>query len=147
MARPQRPQDLHVVNGWWLEIPGLVSPHFETVEGLEEGGEKNSIVDAGTNKVYKFGTQIVDFGELTLTRTYQGTPDDIALEELVDNMIKGGLQIPVVLVKTHNRQEVFRLLLDGFNIHKKTWPTFDVNSGDKFLVTYMATIIDLSIIR
>ncbi|MCE7766847.1 hypothetical protein GQL56_29930, partial [Pseudomonas putida] len=72
MPKPQRPNDLYVNNGWYLEIPGLVSPHFETLEGVQKAANKVSIVDAGSNKKYQFGTQIIDFGEMSLSRTYQG---------------------------------------------------------------------------
>lgn len=147
MPRPQRPKDLFVTNGWYFEIPGLISPHFETLEGVQKTANKVEIVDAGTNKKYKFGTQIIDFGDLSITRTYQGTVDDIALEKLVDLMIGEGLKLPVTAVKLHNRQEVFRVQMDGFNIHSKQMPTFDVNAEEKFTVTYQATCDDWRIVR
>lgn len=147
MARPQRPTDLYVVNGWWLEMPGLVSPHFETLEGIQRTANKVEIVDAGTNKKYKFGTQIIDYGELTLTRTMQGTADDEALENIVRMMIQGGLKLPVSAVKTHNGEVVFRILFTGFNIHSETHPTMDVNAEEKYLITYAATCDDWEIIR
>lgn len=108
---------------------------------------KVEIVDAGSNKKYKFGTQILDFGEMTLTRTYQGNVDDVALETLVKQMIQEGLKLDFPAVKLHNKREVFRLLFTGFNIHAANYPTFDVNGEDKFLVTYNATCDDWDIIR
>lgn len=147
MPFPQRPTDLYVVNGWYLEIPGLVSPHFETLEGVQKTSNKVDIVDAGTNTKYKFGTQIIDFGEMTLTRTYQGTVDDITLETLVQTMIQEGLKLPVTAIKMHNKREVFRIQFDGFNIHSTTMPTFDVNGEEKFLVQYMATCDGWRIVR
>lgn len=147
MPKPQRPTDLYVVNGWYLEIQGLVSPHFETLEGVGKSSNKVEIVDAGTNKKFKFGTQIIDFGELSLTRTYQGTADDISLERLVDRMITTGLKLDVSAVKLHNKVEVFRILLSGFNFQSSKYPTFDVNGEEKFSVSYMATCDDYKLIR
>lgn len=147
MPFPTRPTDLFVVNGWYMEIPGLVSPHFETLEGVQKASNKVEIVDAGTNKKYKFGTQIIDFGEMTLTRTYQGTVDDVSLEAIVELMITQGLKLPIVAIKMHNKREVFRIQFLGFNIQTSTLPTFDVNGEEKFIVTYTATCDDWKIIR
>lgn len=147
MPRPTRPQDLFVTNGWYLELAGLISPHFETLEGIQRHSNKVSIVDAGSNKKYQFGTQIMDFGEMTLTRTYQGTVDDITLEVLVHQMITEGVKFFCNAIKMHNKREVFRIQFEGFNIHSSTYPTFDVNAEDKFLVSYIATCDDWNIIR
>jgi len=147
MPRPTRPTDLFVTNGWYLELSGLISPHFETLEGIQKHANKVPIVDAGTNKRYQFGTQIIDYGEMTLTRTYQGTIDDITLENMVDIMINEGLKMQCNAIKMHNRREVFRLQFDGFNIHSSTFPTFDVNAEEKFLVSYVATCDGWQIVR
>ena len=148
MGRPQRPTDLYVTNGWYLDMAGyLVSPHFETLEGIQRVSNKVEIVDAGTNKKYKFGTQIQDFGQMTLTRTYQGTIDDVSLEALVLLMITEGLKLPVTAHKLHHKQEAFRIQFDGFNIQSTTFPTWDVNAEEKFMVSYVATCDDWNIIR
>lgn len=146
MAYPQKPTDLFVTNGWYFELPGLVSPHFETLEGLQKTSQNVEIVDAGTNRKYKFPGQIMDFGEMTMTRTFQGTPDDKALEAMVDAMIKTGLKVNGTLVKLHHGQEVFRVLLEGFRFAGKTWPSFDVNAEEKFLVSYTASCDDWNVL-
>ena len=51
--KPQKPQDLYVVNGWYLTIPvaGIMSDGiFETLEGMQAQSGSVENVDAGTNK-------------------------------------------------------------------------------------------------
>lgn len=140
--KPQKPQDLYVVNGWYLTIPvaGIMSDGiFETLEGMQVQSGSVEIVDAGTNKKYRFSDQITDYGEMTLTRTYQGNAADRALEVLVRTMIDNGLKLPVTAVKMHNGQEVFTVVFEGFRFNSTTFPTWDVNGTDKFTVSYGAT--------
>lgn len=139
MPRPTPPKDLYVSNGWYLEIPGLTSPHFETLEGIQRNSNDVEIVDAGTNKKHKFGTQIIDFGDMTITRTRQGTPDDALISAIARECIERGLKIPVVAVKMHKQVEVFRIVFDGFRFKTHSLPTFDVNSEDKFIESFGAT--------
>lgn len=140
MAFPQKPNDLYVVNGWYLELPGLVSPHFETLDGLQKVTGTVDIVDAGTNIKYKFPSQIIDYGDLTLTRTMKGDADDKALQALVNECIENGLKVSGVLVKLHHTKEVFRLAFVGFRFVGMTYPSWDVNGEEKFLVSYTATV-------
>lgn len=139
MPLPKKPTDLFVTNGWYLEIPGIQSPHFETMEGMEKGSNSVAIVDGGANVEYKFPSQIVRNGELTFTRTYQGTPEDTLLEQLADAMMHGVL-VNCSVVKMHHNTEVFRLLLEGFRFVGYKYPTFDVNAEEKFTVTFQATV-------
>ena len=142
MAKPQRPQDLYVVNGWYLEIPvpGIGSDGlFETLEGMQKQSGSVEVVDAGTNRKYKFGNQLTDYGEMSLTRTYQGNVTDRALEVLVTTCIETGLKLPVRAVKMHQGKEVMTIVFEGFRFQAVTYPSFDVNSGEKFLVSYSAT--------
>jgi len=73
MGKPKKPTALYVVNGWYIELPGLVSPHFERLSGLSKKTGTVEIVDAGTNIKYKFNGQIIDFGTITLERTMDGS--------------------------------------------------------------------------
>lgn len=146
MARPTKPTDLYVQNGWYLEIPGIESPHFETLEGLGRAGNSVEIVDGGTNKKHKFSSQIIDFTDMTLTRTSQGNSVDQLLYNLADDMILRGLRMPVVAVKLHHGQEVFRVLLEEFRFSAQNFPNFDVNSEDKFTVSYTASCSDWDIL-
>jgi hypothetical protein len=147
MGKPKTPIDLYVTNGWYIEIPsfasfpGLQSPHFQTLEGLGIDSGTVDIVDAGTNIKYKFPTQILDFTEITLTRTLDGGPDDAALDILAQLCLRQGVKVPVVsIVKMHNQQEVFRVQAQGFRLLSEKFPTMDINGEDKFLMTYRATI-------
>ena len=96
-------------------------------------------VDAGTNRKYKFSTQLTDYGEMTLTRSYQGNVTDRALEILVNQMIENGLKLPVQAVKMHNGKEVFTIVFEGFRFLSANYPTFDISSEEKFTVSYGAT--------
>lgn len=140
MARPVRPTDLYVTNGWYMEIPGLLSPHFETLDGLGIESSTVQLVDAGTNVEYKFPSQIIRYPELTLARTLQGTTDDAALETIVQQCIEEGFKFDCQLIKLHNQVEAFRLAMVGFRFQNVTYPTFDVNGEDKFLINYTATV-------
>lgn len=138
MPRPLRPTDLYVANGWYMELPGLVSPHFETLEGLQKTQNSVELVDAGTNRKHKFSTQIQDFGEMTLTRTFQGTADDKILYEMIMAMMSRGLTVPARAVKMHNGKEVFSVIFEDFRFTGINMPTFDVNSEEKFTASMPA---------
>lgn len=140
--KPQKPQDVYVANGWYLNIPvpGIMSDAiFETLEGMQKQSGTVETVDAGTNRKYKFSTQLTDYGEMTLTRSYQGNVTDRALEILVNQMIENGLKLPVQAVKMHNGKEVFTIVFEGFRFLSANYPTFDISSEEKFTVSYRAT--------
>lgn len=141
MAKPQKPQDVYVSNGWYLNIPvaGINSDGlFETLEGMGKSSGVVEVVDAGTNKKYKFTDQLTDYSEMTLTRPYNGTAADRAMEVLVNTMIETGLKLPVTAVKMHQGKEVFTIIFEGFAISAANYPTLDVGSSDKFTVSYTA---------
>ncbi len=141
MARPQKPQDVYVVNGWYLNIPvpGIMSDGlFETLEGMQKSSGTVEVVDAGTNRKYKFTDQLVDYGEMTLTRPYNGSTADRAMEVLVNTMIDNGLKLPVTAVKMHQGKEVMTIAFEGFAFSAANYPTFDVGGSDKFTVSYTA---------
>lgn len=141
MAKPQKPQDVYVVNGWYLNIPvaGILADGlFETLEGLQKSSGTVEMVDAGTNRKYKFTDQLVDYGEMTLTRSYQGNAADRAMEVLVNTCIEQGLKLPVTAVKMHHGKEVMTIIFEGFGFNSANYPTFDVAGSDKFTVSYAA---------
>jgi len=139
MPKPNKPSDLIVTNGWYFDIPTFNSPHFETLSGMAKNSGSVAIVDAGANVEYNFPSQIVRNGQITLTRPYQGTPEDVTIEAMVEAM-QSGLKINCSVVKMHHNQEIFRLLLEGFRIHSYKYPDFDVNAESKFIVTFEATV-------
>lgn len=141
MARPQKPQDVYVVNGWYLNIPvaGIMSDGlFETLEGMQKSSGTVEVVDAGTNRKYKFTDQLVDYGEMTLTRPYNGSAADRAMEMLVNTMIENGIKLPVTAVKMHQGKEVMTIVFEGFAFNAANYPTFDTGGSDKFTVSYTA---------
>lgn len=140
MPKPKTPSDLYVVNGWYMEMPGLISPHFQSIDGLGIATNSVDIVDAGTNIKFKFSAQVLDFTEITLARTLDGSSDDAALDSLYDRCVRNGEKFDISLVKTHNGVEVFRYAIVGFRFVNKTLPTLDVNGEDKFLISYTATV-------
>lgn len=141
MAKPQKPQDVYVVNGWYLDtaVPGLLADGlFETLEGMSKSSGVVEVVDAGTNRKYKFTDQITDYGEMTLTRPYNGSSADRAMEVLVTTMIETGAKIPVKAVKMHQGKEVLTIIFEGFAFSAANYPTFDVGGSEKFIVSYTA---------
>lgn len=141
MAKPQKPQDVYVVNGWYLNIPvpGIMSDGlFETLEGMGKSSELVEVVDAGTNRKYKFTNQLVDYSEMTLTRPYNGSAADRAMEVLVNTMIDNGLKLPVTATKMHQGKVVFTIVFEGFGFNSANYPTLDVGGGEKFVVSYQA---------
>ena len=141
MAKPQKPQDVYVTNGWYLTIPyaGIQSNGlFETLDGISKTSGVVERVDAGTNRKFKFTDQLVDYGEMTLTRPYDGSKVDRVMETLVATMIETGLKLPVTAVKMHHGKEVMTILFEGFSFSGATYPTMDVAGQDKFSVSYTA---------
>lgn len=138
MGLPTQIKDVLVTNGWYLELPGVVSGHFETLEGLQKNTTDVEMVDGGTNKKVSFGGQVIDYGKLTLTRPLQNNADDVALKDLADEMVATGKKINVTAVKMHKGQELFRVLIEGFRISSYKYPTLNVAGTEKFMVTYTA---------
>ena len=141
MSKPQKPQDVYVTNGWYLNIPvpGIMADGlFETLEGMSKSSGVVEVVDAGTNRKYKFTDQLTDYGEMTLTRPYNGSTADRAMEALVTTMIENGIKVPVSAVKMHQGKEVFTILFEGFSFSAANYPTFDVAGTEKFTVSYTA---------
>ena len=142
MARPTAPQDLVIVNHWWMEIPGLPGMRFETIDGLAVNSGTVSTVDASENVMHKFSNQTVEYPELTLTRPMQADANDIILEQLADECIMNFITLPPIqIVKFHKKKPLMSYLLTNFRFVTKADPTLDINSGEKFIQTYTATCL------
>lgn len=142
MSKPTKPTDVYVVNGWYMNIPvaGIMNnAHFETINGIGKQTGTVEVVDAGTNRKFKFGDQLVDFTEMTLTRPYDGSATDRALETLVDTCIEGGVKMAVSAIKLHWGQEVFTIAFEGFRFTSTNFPEMNTGGTDKFMVSYGAT--------
>ena len=135
-------KDLVVVNGWALSgLPGVSDQaNFETLDGVGVGTGNVEAVDGRTNKKKRFVNQIVDFKETTLTRTFQSTVDDYAIQILVFACIRFGLKLDTVTAKKfHHRSHIFSYFFRDFKFHDVTFPTWDTEGEEKFVVTYLAT--------
>lgn len=141
MAKPKKPQDVLVVNGWYLDIPvpGIgTDAIFETLEGVGKSTGVVQIVDAGSNHKHNFGDQLVDYSEMTLTRAYQNNAIDRAMEALVTICMEGGQSFDCVATKMHHGKPVFSVLFEGFQFKSESHPTLDISSGEKYVVSYGA---------
>lgn len=139
MARPKTPTGLYVNNGWWMEMPGLVSPHFQTLDGKGVNSNTVDVVDAGTNIKHKFSAQVLDFSEMTLTRSPDGSSDDKVMQSLFDKCVREGYKFDTNMVKTHFGNEVYRIAFVGFRLVTQNDSTYDVNGEEKLTKTYTAT--------
>jgi len=140
-------EDMMVVNGWYLTgIPGLDRPNFETLEGLAINSANVETVDGVTNKKKRFSTQIIDFGEATLTRPFYSNVDDYALQIFAIACIRQGYKVDVTAVKRHKNRDVAAFLLKDFRISSVQFPTWDVAGEDKFVVTYPFTYDDFYVV-
>lgn len=141
MAKPKKPQDALITNGWYLTlpVPGIGSDAiFETLEGIGKSTGIVQIVDAGSNHKINFGDQLVDYSELTLTRTYQNNLIDRAMETLVTMSMEEGQVFDVVATKMHYGKPVFSILFEGFQFKSETHPSLDLAGGEKYTVSYGA---------
>lgn len=145
MAKPKKPNDALVTNGWYIELPGI-NPLFKTLDGLQKINGDVEVVDAGSNKKLKFGSQIVDFGELTLVRQFDGSADDRVVLGIADECIENGLKFPSRIVKLHYKTEVFSVALVNFRFKGYTFPTFDTAGEETFDVSFTATCDDILLV-
>jgi hypothetical protein len=140
MPKPQKPKAAYAVNGWYLEIPGLISPRFETLSGLKKSTGSIEVVDAGSNVKYKFASQIIDFGTISLTRNMDGSVDDINIDALSEASISSGLKFAGVLVKLHFGKPVFSIGFEGLRFTEDSFNDFNIESEEKMVRTYQMTV-------
>lgn len=137
---PLKPVDLYTNNHWYFEIPGLVSPHFHTLEGIEKKSGEVSIVDGATNIKHKFASQLKEFNDITLTRAKDGSADDLTMTVLSEECINNGFRFDGNLVKMHNGKEVFRILFMGCAIKNVAHPSLKTDGEDKYDVKYTLSV-------
>jgi len=135
-----KPQDLYTTNHFYIDMVGLVSPHFHTVEGIEQKSGEVSIVDGTTNIKHKFSSQLKEYSDITLTRAMDGTIDDTTLKALVQQCMNNGFRFDANLVKMHNGQEVFRILMLGVRIKNYTYPTFNTEAEERLDMKYVLSV-------
>jgi len=151
MATPMIPTDAMVVNGWYLDLSEIsdigINALFQTLEGVSRSNGTVEVVDAGTNKKLKFSDQLIDYSEMTLTRTYQNNKIDTVMEDLITESLSTGLKLDeVIAVKMHNGVQVKRILFTGFRFLSEEHPTWDTEGTEKYTVSYKATCDDYVIL-
>ena len=104
-------------------------------------------MDGGTNVRHKFSSQIKDYGNITLTRAYDGSVDDTAIRVLTDLSLNTCSRFDGNLVKLHCGQEVFRILFLGMRIMEEVHPTLSTEAEDKYDVKYSLSVSEWVEIR
>ena len=135
-----KPTDALTANHFEFEVPGLISPHFHKLEGISQKSGEVFIVDGSTNIKHKFSSQLKDFGDITLTRTLDGSVDDISMRLLVKQCMDNGFRFDGNLVKKHNGKEAFRILFLGLRIKEVQYPSLDTSSEERFDVKYVCSV-------
>lgn len=137
---PIKPTNLLTANHWYFEIPGLISPQFHTLEGIEQKSGEVSIVDGSTNIKHKFSSQLKDFGDIILTRAKDGSIDDDTMRVLTDQCMNSGFRFDGNLVKLHNGQEAFRILFLGLRIKNIAHPSLKTDSEERYDMKYTCSV-------
>ena len=135
-----KPTDALTANHFYFEVPGLISPHFHKLEGISQKSGEVFIVDGSTNIKHKFSSQLKDFGDITLTRTLDGSVDDVSMRALVQQCMNEGFRFDGNLVKMHNGQEAFRVLFLGLRIKEVQYPSLDTSSEERFDTKYVCSV-------
>ena len=137
---PLRPTDLYTNNHWYFEIPGLISPHFHTLEGIEQKSGEVFIVDGSTNIKHRFSSQLKEYNDIVLTRGMDGSVDDATMRVLVQKCMNEGFRFDGNLVKMHNGQEVFRILFLGCRIKNYAHPSLKTDGEERYDNKYTLSV-------
>ena len=137
---PLRPTDLYTNNHWYFEIPGLISPHFHTLEGIEQKSGEVFIVDGSTNIKHKFSSQLKEYNDIVLTRGMDGSVDDETMRVLTQKCMNEGFRFDGNLVKMHNGQEVFRILFLGCRIKNYAHPSLKTDGEERYDNKYTLSV-------
>lgn len=135
-----RPDNLFASSHWTFEIPGTTFPNFQKLEGISKTSGEISVVDGTTNIKHKFSSQIKDYGEITLTRPYDGSVDDDFMRALEVFSFEGGNRFDGNLVKYHNGVEVFRIMFFGLRLKEITHPSLDTSAEERYDVAYKCSV-------
>ena len=137
---PLRPTDLYTNNHWYFEIPGLISPHFHTLEGIEQKSGEVFIVDGSTNIKHKFSSQLKEYNDIVLTRGMDGSVDDESMKKKKKKCMNEGFRFDGNLVKMHNGQEVFRILFLGCRIKNYAHPSLKTDGEERYDNKYTLSV-------
>ena len=135
-----KPTDSLVNNGWYFEVPGLISPHFSSLEGVSRKTGQVVVVDGTTNIKHKFSDQMKDFSDITLIRAKDASVDDKSIRVLADKCINEGFRFDGQLVKLHNKKEIFRIIFLGMRIMEEEHPSLKTDGTDKYDMKYPCSV-------
>jgi len=118
-------------NGWIVEIPGLETPHFHKLQGLNRKTGVMTIVDGATRKRYKFNDEVVDYGQITLVRAKDNSPADTQLADWVKAAFRDGEKRNGSFIQYHRGKEVLRILFTDLMVSENSYNDFDtMATGD-----------------
>ena len=135
-----KPTAAMVANHFVFEVPGLISPHFHKCEGINRKTGEVFIVDGFTNIKHKFSSGLKEFGDITLTRTPDGSVDDVTMSALVDQCMNEGFRFDGHLIKYHNGQEAFRIVFLGMLVKEEQEPSLDTSSEERYDQKYICSV-------
>jgi hypothetical protein len=142
MPAPLTPTNVFSANGWYFEIQGLVSPHFNRLSGIKKSTGEVSIVDGSTGIRHKFANQIKEFGDITLVRAYDGSVDDNYMRQLTKLSLDGCTKFDGNLVKLQCGKEVFRIIFLGMKMKDTEHPELRTDSEERYDVQYMFSVTE-----
>ena len=139
------PNDLIPVNGWLMELPGLTSPHFHKLQGLAKKTGQMTVIDGGTNQSFNFSDGIAECGAITISRSRDGSADDKAFAQFINDVIASGKKINGTFVQYRFGKQVLKILFTGLLMNDYKMTDFDTHGkGDsaKSDQTYVAAVDD-----
>jgi hypothetical protein len=135
-----RPTTVFMANGWYFDMPGLVTPRFQTLEGINRKTGTTDIVDGGDNIKYQFSDQIQEFGQITLARTRDGSVDDYTMDLLVTASLREGATYSGTLYKLNWRKRVFSIGFVGLMFIEDAHPTLETGSSEQYSQRFTAIV-------
>ncbi|HAA56814.1 MAG TPA: hypothetical protein DCE42_18755 [Myxococcales bacterium] len=132
----QFPQDAIPNNGWVMELPGLTSPHIEKVSGISKETGELEMVDGGTNRTFYFSDGVLKHGDLTISRTRDGSNDDQVFGDFFEKMVGTGKKYNGTLIQYRFGQVVTKIKFQGLLMRKFSLSDMNINESNKSEQTY-----------
>jgi len=123
------PTDAIPVNGWVMELPGMVNPHITKLQGLNRKTGSIEVIDGGSNRKFFFSDGVLEHGPLTIMRTRDGTDEDIKFSAFFDAARKKGTKIDGTLLQFRHCNQVMKIKFTGLLLNEESLTDFDVDGG------------------
>lgn len=148
-AQNSQPQQLDVipVNGWLMSLDpinvksgmiSLISPHFHKVSGLSKKTGSMEVVDGGTNAKIHFSDGIREHGDVTISRSRDGTVDDQAFSRFIDTCFESGGKVSGTMTQYRYGRQVMEIRFTGLLFNEYNLADFDTQGSDKSDQSYTA---------